>query len=717
MRRDGVLRWSGFLYGLLIGATVACSPVNIPEPSPTPFDQLPTPTPFVPERPTDPVPTAIEAPPTAIPVLQTPSSSVEPPPFTGSLVGRVSSGVQIAVPNSWVDLTEEVLDPSIGNRLGVPALLTADSERAGKALLGGKPLEDGAYIMGLISSYQLANDNLAAGLEQLLADLDIDTVEDQIVPFVRINDREGTTAVAGAYVDVMSELPLLVGENRQLLQTRILFFTLDTADSQLDNQSQIILFMGTTPEQWGQFEPLFAQMAQTIEIHPIRPSLRLGDGTVAVLGELVSETAVSRTLNPRGRDLWTFRVDGQQYVTFSATPNESNLDLALKIFDPFGQVVTTVDNGFVGDTETVTDLIVDEPGLYIVEISDFSTAIGNYELQYTLSKTPLFSDGGTIAFGQSIQSHLPLNNQHMWTFSGLAEQLVSIVLMPSDEAFDAILDLYGPDGTRLVALDEGFSGDSEVISGFQLPVTGEYTILVRNFAGGTGAYSLALDEGGESTLNFYDAGDLAYGDVKEESLRANEAQAWFFEGRSNDRIMVKVTPLDAELDLEIWVLDPEVNRLVTEDSFTIGQPETIDLTLGDDGAHLILVRDFFGKAGIYQVQLMALEDEQPATIGTLTNGQTAVGTLVRNTTAAWDFEGEAGETISVILEPTATFNDLTLQLVSPAGEAYSIVDQTGSGQRELISFFELPISGRWQIVVEEFYGQPATYNLFFQTIE
>ena len=80
-----------------------------------------------------------------------------------------------------------------------------------------------------------------------------------------------------------------------------------------------------------------------------------------------------------------------------------------------------------------------------------------------------------------------------------------------------IRDSYGPDGQRLVALDEGFSGDPELLSGFALPTTGEYAVLVRSFSPQGGPYTLSLDEGEQPIANFYDAGDLVYGDVRPES--------------------------------------------------------------------------------------------------------------------------------------------------------------------------------------------------------
>ena len=145
-----------------------------------------------------------------------------------------------------------------------------------------------------------------------------------------------------------------------------------------------------------------------------------------------------------------------------------------------------------------------------------------------------------------------------------------------------------------------------------------------------------------------------------------------------------------------------------------GQPETIELALENDGEHLILVREFFGQAGAYQIQLMAIQAEQPLTIGNLTYGQTAEGTLTRQNGAAWFFKGEAGDTVSIVLEATLSAHDPSLSLVAPNGDLFIAVDDRGSGQVETLTSATLTEDGLWQIVVEEFYGQASAYTLSLQ---
>lgn len=623
-------------------------------------------------------------------------------------IGGEDFGTQMAVPDEWVDLVGRLDEVTFANRLGLPTVFAADLERTGLALLGGKAIESGGYVIGMMTSYSLPTNSPEAALDVLVADLGegVTAVSDT-VPFVQIEDGAGQTAVAGAYIEVEGNIPGFSQAFSQTLHTRILLFTFGET-----NQTQMTFFFGSDAAHWASYDPLFQQMADTIIIHQLRPSLRLGEGTVAVVGELADDTGVTRLLNQHGRDLWTFRSDGAQFVTFQLRPEEPTLDLALQLFGPHGELLTAVDNGYAGDAEIITDLFLNDPGVYIAAVNNFSSTVGRYQLQLDVASEPQFSTGGVIHFGESIQNRLQSGKEHIWSFAGTANQLVSIVLTPGSETFDAILDLYGPDGQRLVALDEGFSGDAEVIAGYVLPVTGQFSIMVRNFVeGGDGTYALALDEGGESTLNFYDAGDLAYGQTRRETLRPNEAQAWFFRGVGGDVVQVKASPLADQLDLEIWVLDPDVVRLATADDHLVGQPEAVEVLLPHDGQYVVLVRDYYGVAGEYEVQLMAMRSQTAVSIGTLTPGQTATSQLTAGTRAAWSFDGMVGTAVSVTLAPNQPAHDLVLTLLTPTGEKALTVDAHSAGETEEIENFVLTTDGRWQIVVEEFFAQPADYQL------
>ncbi|MCB8984192.1 MAG: hypothetical protein H6659_10220 [Ardenticatenaceae bacterium] len=701
MRKKG---WSCLIIGVLF-TSIACQPVTnengsqaFLEPAvtssagatavaqqPTATSNKPKPTPTPPPKPT-------------------------PEPTSNFLknwqrLGSDSSGLQIAIPPDWENLSGSLqLDSTMLNsRLGLINLLAASSSRVGSSVLAGKDIQAGAFLAGLITNLDLPTPDPAAALPVILADLQAtDRQVSEITPVA-------LPGITGAYVDILGNPILYPPERGQNLVTRLLLLSVpDTAVTPLNSAQAIYVFSTTLPE-WDRYQALFTEMIGTILVHNIDGGLVNSDGRLHVAGEINSGEPVNGRLESANNDVWTFNNAGPSYATISLRPETDNLDLTLTILDPAGQTVARIDHGYAGDIETATDLLLTDNGRYLIEVSEFFSEAGRYVLDFSLSSTPLFNSGGRIDAGQSIQSDLPSNGQQYWTFIGDSGELISIVVTP-DEGFDALLNLYGPDGRQLVALDEGFSGDAEVISGFELPANGEYTILVQSFAGNSGSYTISLDEGGESTANFYDAGDLAYGDIRQENLRSHEAHAWFFNGRTGDMVMVEVKPLNPTLDLEIWLLDENVNRIAAQDTFLQGENELIDVTLPGDGQYLILVRDFNGAPGEYEIRLAALPVATPVAMGVLELGSSVSGVLEPDQSVVYYFDGLQNETVHLDLTVETPGSDLAITLLGPDGRAYVRIDDGQAGQPESTTI-TLPENGRWGILIDEFFDEGGGYTL------
>ncbi len=644
------------------------------------------------------------------------TSSPPPPPtpipttsaFAGwQQIGNSATGLQLLAPPTWINLSGQADTAVTANELGITVMLLADAQRTGDSLLGGKAIGEGAYVAGLISHLDHPATTPLAALNQLSRDLAVERST--------ISDATAVTAsvgvgglVTGSYID-LEGLPLLFSSSGDVMRTRIYLFTTVLAGT-ISQQTQALFIMSSSADQWEQYESTFEQMASSIVLHNIYADIIIQDGSANVLGSLGQQDLVNGNLGTNIKDVWTFSLNDSRYATLSLSPDNKDIDLILSLIGPTGQTVTRVDNGYAGDTEMVIDNLLLENGLYVVEVSEFFGEPGRYTLSLVLTEEPLFGGGGQLSPGQTIQSSLEPSGQHVWKFNGNAGDIVSVVLTPENR-FDAILDLYSPDGTRLAALDEGFSGDAEVISGLDLPLTGEYSILVRSFAGDAGSYSLSLDEGGESINNFYDAGDLIFGQAAQETLRENEAHAWFFSGKMGDEIMITVSPLSTNLDLDIWLLDASVNRLAEQDAFLAGSPEMINFILPSDGEYLILVRDFFGEAGQYEVDLQANAAALPDAAGVLRYGEIVSDALQPGQTVIYYFEAQDGDVIDIELVPSSENLDFLLFVYDPAGNQVWAVDATQAGEVEQILNYPLMEDGRWRIVVQEFYGEAAPYTL------
>ncbi len=704
--------WSCLLVGLIVVTVVACKPVS--------EDERELPTIESPPASTD-IPIEANANQAATLPIPTKSVATSPPPLAPSAIptspafagwtqiGNPATGLQLLAPPNWINLSGQVDTAVTANELGITVMLLANSERTGNSLLGSKAIGDGAYVAGLIAHLDLPPNTPQATLNRLANDLSNSAERTPIAQAAPTTASVGTGGtVTGSFID-LEGAPLLFSTSGSDMRTRIYLFTTNLAGT-ISQQTQAMFIMSAATEQWSQYQATFEKMASTIVLHNIYADIVIQDGSANVLGSLGQQDLVNGDLQANVKDVWTFSLPGPRYANLTLSPDNKDVDLILTLISPTGQTVTRIDNGYAGDTEIMIDNLLLNSGLYVVEVSEFFGEEGRYTLSLVLTEEPLFGGGGRLSPGQTIQSTMARGAQHVWTFNGNAGELVSVVLTPENQ-FDAILDIYGPDGTRLAALDEGFSGDAEVAAGLELPLTGEYAILVRSFAGEGGSYSLSLDEGGDSTSNFYDAGDLVFGQTAQETLRENEAHAWFFTGKAGDELFITATPLTNNLDLDIWLLDENINRLAEQDALLTGEPEMIEFVLPADGQYLILVRDFFGESGRYELSLRANQAAAPDEAGFISYGETESGTLQANQSVVWYFEAEDGDVIDIELVPEGSDSDLLFIVYDPAGNQIWSVDAAEAGEAERVLAYPIMSEGRWSIVIKEFFGESASYTL------
>jgi hypothetical protein len=622
--------------------------------------------------------------------------------------------MELSIPLSWMELTDTLDTSAATNPLGLTVLLVADSQRTGRSLLAGKELNEGAFGVSLITNQSLSASDPVTALTQLVAAQD--TAVTPLNEAYPISADISSDIIEGAAIDLSGDFLGFLDSGGDQLRTRLLLFLSESDSSARDGRTATLFLFSARADQWEsyQYDEIFDQVAASIIIHDVQTGYTLSGGDTHVQGSLINGRTLEGELETGTKDVWSFTIEEPSYVTLNLEPEDTPLDLTLTLINPFGQTLAQIDSGYAGDTEVAADIFLTDNGRYVVEVSDFFNLGGRYQLSLAIEDEPQFTNAGIIRAGEAIESRLPVNTQHVWTFDGAAGDLISIVLSPRDDQMDAILNLFGPDGSRLVALDEGFSGDPEVISGFELPVTGSYTIRVSSFADNGGLYSLSLDEGGEATKNFHDAGDLLYGDQKSGTLNNSEAHAWFFEGRPGDEVRVAVRPLTDILDLEVWLFNPAIERLTAKDEFAAGDTETIEFTLLEEGQYLILVREFFGEAGGYEIELAASPAIAPEFVGRINYGEPVNGTLAPQQLALWQFTGDAGDVLDIELTPDSNSEDMVLILQDPQGNTVQEVDESPAGQSESIYGLTIPADGQWNLVVKSFFEEAGTYTLSVQ---
>lgn len=109
-------------------------------------------------------------------------------------------------------------------------------------------------------------------------------------------------------------------------------------------------------------------------------------------------------------------------------------------------------------------------------------------------------EGQAIAYGDSVQGTLGALESALWSFTGGANDVVTIDAIASDPVqMDMFVELLGPDGSVLTGDDDSGDASNAQIANYTLRQAGEYTIRVSSVSG-PGDYTLTLvKETGSST--------------------------------------------------------------------------------------------------------------------------------------------------------------------------------------------------------------------------
>ena len=691
------------LLTILVMFVTACWPAVQEDPeltrlAPTPQEENP------PEQTTQPTapPTPIEpVPPTPLPtVTALPSIAL---PENWQEVGSATAGLSMAAPADWVNIGQLENIVSLANKLDQEEIIfLADEVRTGIQILTGRELETGGFAIAF-----RAAENIPASLslngttdpvEGLNAILTRTNQGGQTVTPVRLN------SFPGAYAELQEDPTGLLVNDQQAVRLKLALFI------KPETGVPTYLLMGAAKAEWENYDAIFNYMLETIIIYDVITGIPDGMRLLDPSPNNGSRDSIVSQLEKDKIDFWIFNGQEGSYVTVAVSPADENSDLTLTLLAPSGRTVAQQDSGYGGDSEILADVLLPETGAYIIQVSEFFNEEGSYSLTVSLSAEPQYGGGGRLEINQQIEATLRPNGEDGWVFSGQAGQRISIVLTPINE-FDAVFTLYGPDGSKIVTYDEGYSGDPEVLAGYELAVTGEYRVVVNSFSANGGDYLLAVDEDTEDVSNFYEAGDLPYGSTRRESLQPNEAHIWFVEGRAGDEILLTVTPVDDYLDLDVWLLDPDQKRLVMQDEFLSGEAESFAYILPRDGLHIVVVQDFFREAGEYEITLDVSSESYLITAGEISYNQTVSAELQLGRGTVWSFEGGEGDIINITAAPTISESDLVISLRDANGEPAVQVNETLAGNEEALGSYILTSSGVWSIIVQEYSDAGGNYTL------
>jgi hypothetical protein len=323
--------------------------------------------------------------------------------------------------------------------------------------------------------------------------------------------------------------------------------------------------------------------------------------------------------------------------------------------------------------------ILTQAGSYIIEISGFDDAEGQYSVALDLAPSTPIDSNTTETF--------PVDESRstdVYTFSGVSRDAIALTVDLGDDA-DGVLRLLSPSG-RLLAEQLAMSSGVPSTLTEVLPSTGAYIVqVVRSTAGSAGSYELRLDTDPVRAIG-------VDGDVGGEISDAGEVDVFTFAGAAGDVMTLTMDDVAPGLNGVLDVLLPDGEVLASVDGETAGASETTTLLLPDGGTYVVQVRGFTDSTGEYTLRLRRAAVEAMK-IGSRRSPEIEGVADVDVFTIA----GVAGDVVTFEVEPTAEL-DASVSIVDPEGDEIAAADARLSGFKESLTVV-YPTDGLFRAVV------------------
>lgn len=208
-------------------------------------------------------------------------------------------------------------------------------------------------------------------------------------------------------------------------------------------------------------------------------------------GVLQFDKVVQPYLEANQTHQWKFTGLTGGIITLTLASSD-DLDLEITLFNPEGTRVARQGDKAAGQTETISDQELTIHGDYVVQVHELDGIPGDYALLLMDISSPVMTFPGNLEYEDDVDIFLPVETTHVWHFWGDQGETISVYLNPDDE-MDGILKIYRPGGidSLLSENDANEEGGVEEATHY-LDQTGFYSIVVSEFYGNSGNYSLKI---------------------------------------------------------------------------------------------------------------------------------------------------------------------------------------------------------------------------------
>ncbi len=137
----------------------------------------------------------------------------------------------------------------------------------------------------------------------------------------------------------------------------------------------------------------------------------------------------------------------------------------------------------------VIQTVTYEPGF--ATLVSFATSVPGASTTLNDALPTNLNQRGNLTVGQTVTASVDTFIDDGWTFSGEANQRLTIELNAADNTLDPQLYLYDSDNREIAANDDISAGNNNARIEITLPYSGAYTIRVSAFGTG-GSYELTV---------------------------------------------------------------------------------------------------------------------------------------------------------------------------------------------------------------------------------
>lgn len=185
-------------------------------------------------------------------------------------------------------------------------------------------------------------------------------------------------------------------------------------------------------------------------------------------------------LNTNSVHQWSFNINSSDAITVTVAPG-SNANIVLSLIGPNDDTLVDRQNqASAGQVETIRNFSLTDSGTHKIEIRSDPPASTNYALMVMDSESYSFIFKGTLVSDQQRMDTSAADNDHLWLFEAEDGDSISFTVRPDGDE-DPYLELYGADGTRVFAIDNGDIGEEERLEDYSILASGLYTIRVGEF--------------------------------------------------------------------------------------------------------------------------------------------------------------------------------------------------------------------------------------------